>query len=121
MAKTILIVDDFESSRNILDKMLKNAGYNVLQGEDGEKAMIIMDHSEIDMIITDLNMPNMDGITLIRKIRSKQEHQFTPVLLLTTNSQREKKEQAKEAGVTGWIEKPFQVEALLSNIRKIMR
>jgi two-component system chemotaxis response regulator CheY len=121
MTKTILIVDDFESSRNILGKTLESAGYNVLHGNDGESALKILDKLPVDLVITDLNMPGMDGISLIKNIRLREDYQFTPVLLLTTNSKNDKKELAKEAGATGWIEKPFQVEALLNNIRKMVR
>jgi len=121
MTKTILIVDDFESSRSILGRTLENAGYKVMQGNDGEAALKILDELSIDLVITDLNMPGMDGISLIKNIRSREDYQFTPVLLLTTNSKNDKKELAKEAGATAWIEKPFQVEALLNNIRKMIR
>ena len=121
MAKTILIVDDFESSRLILGKTLEGAGYNVLHGDNGDSALKTLDESSIDLVITDLNMPGMDGISLIKNIRLRPDYQFTPILLLTTNSKDDKKELAKEAGATGWIEKPFQVEALLNNVRKMIR
>lgn len=121
MPKTILIVDDFESSRNILCKTLESAGYNVLKGEDGETALKHLNGTAVDLIITDLNMPIMDGISLIKNIRAHVKYKFTPVILLTTNSKNEKKELAKEAGATACIEKPFQVDELLANVKRIIR
>lgn len=121
MKKTILIVDDFESSRNILGRALETAGYEIIHGEDGEKAMKILEGAEVDLVITDLNMPIMDGIDLIKNIRAKNDYQFMPVLLLTSNSRNNKREEAKEAGVTAWLEKPFKVDTLLINVKRIMR
>ncbi|MDQ3393434.1 MAG: response regulator [Bacteroidota bacterium] len=121
MPKTILIVDDFESSRNILGRTLEGAGYIVIKGDDGDNALDLLKATSVDLIITDLNMPNMDGISLIKNIRAISSMQYTPVILLTTNSKNEKKELAKEAGATACIEKPFQVEALLANVKRIIR
>jgi len=121
MLKTILIVDDFESSRNILGRTLKSAGYNVVVGDDGESALRLLNETTVDLIITDLNMPNMDGISLIKNVRSLTKYQFTPVILLTTNTKSEKKDLAKEAGATACLEKPFQVETLLANVKRIIR
>lgn len=121
MAKTILIVDDFESSRNILGRTLEFAGYKVLHGSDGENAMTKLDGTRIDLIITDLNMPGMDGINLIKNLRKTINYKFTPVILLSTNGKSDKQEQAKQAGATAFIEKPFQVEAFLENVKRIIR
>lgn len=121
MPKTILIVDDFESTRNILGRTLESAGYNVIKGDDGESALNLLNGITVDLIITDLNMPNMDGISLIKNVRALSSYQFTPVILLTTNTKSEKKDLAKEAGATACIEKPFQVEALLANVKRIIR
>lgn len=121
MPKTILIVDDFESSRNILGRTLEHAGYNVLHGSDGDKAMQQLNGARIDLIITDLNMPGMDGISLIKNVRNTSTYKFTPVILLSTNGKSEKQEQAKQAGATAFVEKPFQVESFLENVKRIIR
>src|SRR5437868_924067 len=101
MSKNILVVDDSESIRELLYMTLSPIGYNVSMGSDGEEALKILDKNEIDLIITDLNMPNMDGITLIKEVRKNPRFQFTPILFLTTESLLSKKEEAKAAGATG--------------------
>src|SRR4051812_12742625 len=101
MKKTILIADDSESIREVVSYTLENAGYNVLVGIDGEDAMKHLNGSEIHLVLTDLHMPNMDGISLIKEIRSRTEYQYVPILFLTTESQAAKKEEAKSAGATG--------------------
>jgi len=121
MTKTILIVDDFESSRNILEKTLKNAGYAVLKGEDGNDALKQMNGATIDLVITDLNMPNMDGLTLTKSIRGIRSHQYVPIILLTTSTKSDQQETAKAAGVTMCITKPYDVQNLLSVVKKIVR
>jgi two-component system chemotaxis response regulator CheY len=119
--KTILITDDSESIRELLSFTLENAGYKILSAVDGEDALKHLTGSEIDLVLTDLHMPKLDGIGLIKKIRAKQEYQYVPILFLTTESQSEKKEEAKAAGATGWIVKPFVPEKLLATISKIIR
>lgn len=121
MSKTILIVDDSESVREIVSFSLKNAGYTVLEGKDGQDALRYLNGEEIHLVITDLNMPNMDGIALIKEIRQLKEYKFTPILLLTTESQAAKKQEAKAAGATGWIVKPFVAEKLLDVVKKVIR
>jgi len=121
MAKTILIVDDFESSRNILEKTLANAGYNILKGEDGKEALKRFDGSAIDLVITDLNMPNMDGLTLTKSIREIRNYQYVPVILLTTSTKSDQQELAKSAGVTMCMAKPYNVETLLMTVKKMIR
>jgi len=121
MSKTILIVDDSESIREVVNATLENAGYNVLMGVDGIDALKHLDGQDISLVISDLNMPNKDGIELIKDIRAEEVYQFVPILLLTTESQSEKKMEAKAAGATGWIVKPFVQEKLLSTVRKVMR
>jgi two-component system, chemotaxis family, chemotaxis protein CheY len=121
MKKTILIADDSESVREVLSFTLENAGYNVLAGVDGEDAIKYLDGSRIDLVLTDLHMPNMDGIGLIKKVRANADYQYTPILFLTTESQVAKKEEAKAAGATGWIVKPFVPEKLLATIIKVIR
>ncbi len=122
MAKTIVIVDDSESIREVVSFTLENAGYNVLVGIDGKDALKFFDGStEIDLLITDLYMPNMNGIELIRAVRDNPDYKRIPILFLTTESQRDKKMEAKDAGATGWIIKPFVPAKLLSALDKVIR
>ena len=121
MKKTILVVDDSESIREAVSFTLENAGYNVLTGTNGQDAIKYLDGKEINAVITDLNMPEIDGIGLIQEIRKKSAYQYTPIIILTTESQAAKKEEAKEAGATGWIVKPFVQDKLLAVIKKVMR
>lgn len=121
MSKTVLIVDDSESVREIVSFTLKNAGYTVLEGKDGRDAMQYLSGAEIQLVITDLNMPVMDGISLIKEIRAIEEYKFTPILLLTTESQAAKKQEAKAAGATGWIVKPFVAAKLLDVVQKVIK
>ena len=121
MSKKILIVDDSESIREVVSATLENVGYQVISAFDGVDALNYADGQPLDLVITDLNMPNKDGIELIRDIRKQDEYKFTPILLLTTESQAEKKKEAKLAGATGWIVKPFVQEKLLATIKKVLR
>ena len=121
MEKTILIADDSESIREVVSFTLEKAGYKVLAGVDGEDALRFLSEDGISLIITDLHMPVLDGIGLIKAVRSNQKYQYVPILLLTTESQAEKKAEAKEAGATGWIVKPFVAEKLLEVVRKVIR
>ena len=121
MAKTILFVDDSESIREIVNFTLQNEGYHVLISDNGRNALQYLDGSNINLIITDLHMPEMNGIELIREIRKMEDYQRTPILFLTTESQTSKKLEAKEAGATGWIVKPFVPAKLLEAISKVMR
>lgn len=122
MAKTILIVDDSESIREVVNFTLENAGYNVLIGIDGRDALKFFDGKTIiDLLITDLYMPNMNGIELIKSVRADPNYRRIPILFLTTESQRNKKMQAKHAGATGWIIKPFVPAKLLSELNKVLR
>jgi two-component system, chemotaxis family, chemotaxis protein CheY len=121
MSKTILIADDSESIRELVELTLQSAGYHVLKGIDGEDALTHLNGQVIDLVITDLNMPKLDGISLIREIRKRSEYATLPVLLLTTESQAAKKEEAKAAGATGWIVKPFVQEKLLAVVQKVIR
>ena len=121
MAKTILIVDDSESIREVVSFTLENEGYNVLKGVDGKDALKFLDGQEIDLIITDLHMPELDGIGLIKEVRKMENYQRVPILFLTTESQAAKKMEAKEAGATGWIIKPFVPAKLIAAINKVIR
>jgi two-component system chemotaxis response regulator CheY len=120
MAKTILIVDDSESIREVVNFTLEKEGFNVLVGVDGQDAQKHLNGDKIDLIITDLHMPNMDGIEFIKVVRSNDNYKMIPILFLTTESQNEKKMEAKEAGATGWIIKPFLPAKLIGAIQKVM-
>lgn len=121
MNKQILIVDDSESIRELIIFTLETEGYSVVSSIDGVEAVKLLDGRHLDLIITDLHMPNMDGIELIKQIRKTEAYKMTPILLLTTESQTDKKIQAKEAGATGWIIKPFVPDKLKAAIKKVLR
>ncbi len=121
MEKTILIVDDSESIREVVSFTLESEGFKVLVGVDGKDALKFLDGSNIDLIITDLHMPVMNGIELIREVRKMDDYSRIPILFLTTESQTAKKMEAKEAGATGWIIKPFVPAKLIAAINKVMR
>ena len=122
MAKTILVVDDSESIREIVGFTLKNEGFNVLFGENGQDALKHLNKEPIiDLIVTDLHMPVMNGIEFIKLVRNNREYKSVPILFLTTESQTAKKMEAKEAGATGWIIKPFVPAKLIEVINKVMR
>jgi two-component system chemotaxis response regulator CheY len=120
MSKVILTVDDSASVRQMVSFTLKGAGYQVIEATDGEDALNKIGHSSVNMIITDLNMPGMDGIALIRNARANPALKFIPIIMLTTESQAEKKQEGKQAGATGWIVKPFKPEQLLAVVKKVL-
>jgi len=120
MTKRIMTVDDSASIRQMVGFTLRNAGYEVLETEDGQEALEVLEREPIDMLITDLNMPNVDGISLIKKVREKAETKFIPIIMLTTESQDDKKNQGREAGATGWIVKPFRPDQLINVITKVL-
>jgi two-component system, chemotaxis family, chemotaxis protein CheY len=121
MSRTILIADDSESVREVICYTLESAGYKVFVGVDGNDACKFLDGTAIDLILTDLHMPGLDGIGFIKKVRANANYSFTPILFLTTESQISRKEEAKAAGATGWIVKPFMPEKLLATIQKVLR
>ena len=119
MAK-ILAVDDSNSMRQMVAFSLKGAGHDVTEAEDGNVALTIAKTKSFDLVISDVNMPKMDGLTLIKELRALPAYKFTPILMLTTESGDEKKKQGKAAGATGWIVKPFNPEQLLATIKKVL-
>lgn len=119
MAKKVLAVDDSRTMREMVSFTLKNAGYEVIEAEDGKAALGAMIGHRIDAVITDLNMPNMNGFELIRSLRSDPAYKFTPILMLTTEGDVAKKEEGKAAGATGWLVKPFNPEKLVDVIKKV--
>jgi len=120
MAKRIMTVDDSASVRQMVSFTLKKEGYDVVEAVDGKDALSKLSGT-IDMVITDLNMPNLDGIGLIKGIRSQASYKFIPVIMLTTESQATKKAEGKSAGATGWIVKPFTPDQLLAVVKKVLR
>lgn len=121
MSKTILVVDDSVSMRQMVTFTLKGAGFEVVEAGDGKEAVAKLNGgAKPNLVITDLNMPNMDGISLIKEIRGMAAHKFTPVLMLTTESADDKKKEGQAAGATGWIVKPFNPEQMLATIKKVM-
>ncbi len=120
MAKRIMTVDDSASIRQVVSFTLSSAGYEVVTAEDGVDAVSKLAGAGVDMVITDLNMPRMDGIELIRNIRKDPGCRFVPVVMLTTESQPAKKVEGREAGATGWIVKPFKPDQLLAVVKKLL-
>ncbi len=121
MAKTFLIVDDSASMRQLVAFTIKDAGFDVLLAENGKDALDKLDRAPVDMVITDLNMPEMDGITLIRELRGRSSYKFVPIVMLTTESQEVKKQEGRAAGASGWIVKPFSPSKLMDVVRKFVR
>jgi two-component system chemotaxis response regulator CheY len=119
--KKILAVDDSASVRQMVSFTLQNAGYEVADAVDGQDGLVKAGKNKFDMIITDLNMPNLDGIQLISAVRQLPGYSFIPILMLTTESQVEKKDAGRKAGATGWIVKPFNGEQLIAVLRKLVK
>ena len=120
MSKTILTVDDSTTMRQMIAFTLTQAGYQVVEAADGEAALALARMRGADLVITDVNMPKMDGITLVEELRRLKPYQFTPILVLTTESSPEMKMRGKAAGATGWIVKPFSPEKLLETVQKVL-
>lgn len=121
MGKTALIVDDSPTMRQMVASTLANAGFTVVEAQHGKDAVTkVAAGPKMDIIVTDLNMPEMDGITLIKELRKLNAFKFTPILMLTTESAADKKQAGRAAGATGWIVKPFNPEVLLKTIAKVL-
>jgi two-component system chemotaxis response regulator CheY len=121
MAHTLLIVDDSASMRQMVSFTLKDAGYEVIAASNGKDALTKLNGVKISMVITDLNMPEMDGIELIRQLRGLPGFKFTPIVMLTTESQDTKKMAGKQAGASGWIVKPFKPEQLVDTVKRFVK
>jgi two-component system chemotaxis response regulator CheY len=117
----ILAVDDSPSMRKMVAVTLIGAGHSVAQASDGSEALAAARQEVFDVVVTDVNMPNMDGITLVQELRNLAGYQFVPLLILTTEATAERKNQGKAAGATGWLVKPFNPERLLATIAKVLR
>ncbi|MBU6439693.1 MAG: response regulator [Betaproteobacteria bacterium] len=120
MSKTILIVDDSASLRQVVNIALSSAGYEVIEACDGVDALSKLDGRKVHLIISDVNMPNMDGIELVRQVKTKPDYKFTPIIMLTTESQAEKKAEGQAAGARAWVVKPFQPAQMLAAVAKLM-
>jgi two-component system, chemotaxis family, chemotaxis protein CheY len=120
VAKTVLTVDDSASMRQMVKLTLSTAGYHVIEAGDGIQGLSAARAGAVDMVLTDLNMPGMDGLALIRELRKLPSFTGVPIILLTTESDAARKQEAKSAGATGWITKPFQPDQLLSVAKKVM-
>jgi two-component system chemotaxis response regulator CheY len=119
--KTVMTVDDSASARQMTGLVLRNGGFEVIEAVDGEDALAKAQGHVLHLIITDVNMPKMDGLELTRRLRAMEEYKFVPIVLLTTESQPEKKQEGKAAGATGWIVKPFNPDQLLAVVKKVLR
>ncbi|WP_354677247.1 response regulator [Cupriavidus plantarum] len=120
MAKTILIVDDSSSVRQVVGIALKGAGYAVIEACDGRDALAKLTGQKVHLIISDVNMPNMDGITFLKAVKALPAYRFTPVIMLTTESQEAKKREGQLAGAKAWVVKPFQPPTLLAAVEKLV-
>lgn len=119
MSKLILTVDDSKTMRDMVAFTLKGAGFDVLEAVDGQDALSKVSGKRIDVVITDINMPIMDGITLVKELRGQADFKATPILMLTTETDDDKRQQGRAAGATGWIVKPFDPEKLLQVVNKV--
>lgn len=116
----ILTVDDSPSIRRMVSYVLTEAGHEVSEGVDGEDGLEVAKGTPFDLVITDINMPKMDGMTLVRRLRELPAYRFTPILVLTTETSQERKMESREAGASGWLEKPFDPDRLMFAVTKVL-
>lgn len=120
MAKTIMVVDDSASLRQVVGIALRGAGYDVIEGCDGRDALNKLTGQKVHLVISDVNMPNMDGITFVKNLKQLPAYKFTPVIMLTTESQEGKKQEGQAAGAKAWVVKPFQPAQMLAAVAKLV-
>lgn len=120
MGKLILVVDDSFSMRKTLSIALSGAGYDVIEAADGKDALNLLDGRKINLIISDVHMPNMDGISFVKAAKALASYRFTPIIMLTTESDQKKVQEGKEAGIRAWVVKPFQPPVLLNAVAKLV-
>lgn len=120
MSKTILIVDDSSSLRQVVSITLKGAGYNVIEACDGKDALTKLNGQKIHLIVSDVNMPNMDGITFVTEAKKLPAYKFTPIIMLTTEASEAKKQAGQAAGARAWVVKPFQPAQMLAAVSKLI-
>jgi two-component system chemotaxis response regulator CheY len=119
MAKTIMIVDDSASMRQVVGIALRGAGYQVLEGRDGKDALSKLTGQKVHLIISDVNMPVMDGISFVKAVKQMASYKFTPIIMLTTESEESKKLEGQAAGARAWVVKPFQPDQLLAAVQRL--
>jgi two-component system chemotaxis response regulator CheY len=119
MSLRIMTIDDSKTMRDMLMLTLADAGFDVIQAVDGQEGVDMLEKEKVDVVITDINMPRMDGYEVVRQLRMRPEHQKTPILVLTTESEIEKKKMGKDVGATGWLVKPFDPDRLVETVRKV--
>ena len=120
MGKTILTVDDSPSVRQVLAILLKNAGFDLMQAADGAEALALLKGQKVHLIISDVNMPKMDGITFVKAVKQLPAYKFTPIIMLTTESEEGKKREGQQAGAKAWVVKPFKPEQMLSAVERLV-
>lgn len=120
MSKTVMIVDDSSSLRTVVSLALKRAGYDVVEAEDGQDALAKLDGRKLNLIVSDVNMPRMDGIQFVTQVKQHPRYKFTPVIMLTTEAAEEKKRLGQEAGARAWVVKPFQPQQMLAAVSKLV-
>ncbi|MBZ0156480.1 MAG: response regulator [Alphaproteobacteria bacterium] len=120
MAKTILVIDDSASVRQVVGITLKKAGYEVIEASDGKDALGKLTGQKIHLMICDVNMPNMDGISFLKAVKQQANYRFTPIIMLTTESQEAKKQEGRAAGAKAWVVKPFKPEQMLEAVAKLI-
>jgi len=120
MAKTVLVVDDSASIRQVVAITLKGAGFDVIEAVDGRDALSKLSGQRVHLIISDVNMPNMDGISFLKEVKARAEYKFTPVIMLTTESAEDKKMAGQAAGAKAWMVKPFQPAQMLAAVNKLV-
>ncbi|HEX8592680.1 MAG TPA: response regulator [Pseudomonas sp.] len=120
MAKSVLVVDDSSSVRQVVGIALKSAGYDVIEASDGKDALGKLNGQKVHLIISDVNMPNMDGITFVKEVKKLPNYKFTPIIMLTTESQESKKMEGQAAGAKAWVVKPFQPAQMLAAVSKLI-
>ena len=120
MSKRILAVDDSPSMRHMVSVTLRGAGYEVVEAADGDEALEYARGHSVDLVLADVNMPRMNGITLVAQLRTLPDYRLTPLLLLTTESSQQSKQQGKQAGATGWMIKPFHPDQLLATLDRVL-
>ena len=120
MGKTILVVDDSASLRQVVNLTLQSAGYEVVEACDGRDALAKLDGKKFHLIISDVNMPNMDGISLLKEVKKHPSYKFTPIIMLTTEAGENKKQEGQAAGAKAWVVKPFQPQQMLAAVSKLV-
>lgn len=120
MAKTVMIVDDSISIRQVVGLTLRGAGYDVIEGSNGRDALAKLGGQKVNLIVSDVNMPEMNGIEFVKAVKAQPEYRFLPIIMLTTESGDEKKREGQAAGARAWVVKPFKPEVLLNAVQKLI-